>query len=134
MQRSLLEFQALLSGSTCFPTLPAIAWLLNYRCPDDIPTRLSRLPTSCSRTTHAPFSSMTARLPKSKEAFKVDGVEVRKYGVDEVGKYVKENLSPSSRRTRRHESKSGRRPSAVGLWRRLAGRYVNLLFSEITPG
>lgn len=72
------------------PTLPAIAWLLNYRCPDDIP----HSPVAFAYFVLTQDSSAIfvdhRKVDEVKDQLEADGVEIRKYGVDEVGKYVKE--------------------------------------------
>lgn len=72
------------------PTLPAIAWLLNYRCPSDIPfcpvayAYLVLTPSQC-----AVFVDKRKVENELDERWKGEDVEVRDYGVEEVGKFVK---------------------------------------------
>lgn len=72
------------------PTLPAIAWLLNYRCPSDIPfcpvayAYLVLTPSQC-----AVFVDKRKIENDLNERWKEEDVEVRDYGVEEVGKFVK---------------------------------------------
>ncbi|KGB76262.2 cytoplasmic protein [Cryptococcus deuterogattii R265] len=72
------------------PTLPAIAWLLNYRCPSDIPfcpvayAYLVLTPSQC-----AVFVDKRKVENELNERWKGEDVEVRDYGVEEVGKFVK---------------------------------------------
>lgn len=72
------------------PTLPAIAWLLNYRCPSDIPfcpvayAYLVLTPSQC-----AVFVDKRKVGNELDERWKGEDVEVRDYGVEEVGKFVK---------------------------------------------
>lgn len=84
------------SGSTkwiyVLPTLPAIAWLLNYRCPDDIPHSPVAFAYFVLTQDSCAIFVDDRKIAQVKDGFKEDGVEVRKYGVEEVGKYVKENL------------------------------------------
>lgn len=81
------------------PTLPAIAWLLNYRCPSDVPfcpvayAYLALTPTRCvifvdERKIGDPLA----------EIWKEDGIEARPYGVEEVGKFIKETVGELSLR------------------------------------
>lgn len=79
------------------PTLPAIAWLLNYRCPSDIPfcpvayAYLVLTPSKC-----AVFVDKRKVENELDERWKGEDVEVRDYGVEEVGKFVKAFVNENS--------------------------------------
>lgn len=72
------------------PSLPTIAWLLNYRCVGDIPF----LPVAFAYAalTHDACVIFVDSEKLEDEALKKDwkqaGVETRKYGIDEVEKFV----------------------------------------------
>jgi Xaa-Pro aminopeptidase len=74
------------------PTLPAIAWLFNYRCPTDIPY----CPVAFAYAALTPASAIIfidPRKVKDEDVladWKEAGVEIRPYGVDEVERAVKE--------------------------------------------
>ncbi|OCF39115.1 cytoplasmic protein [Kwoniella heveanensis CBS 569] len=74
------------------PTLPSIAWLLNIRCPTDIPfcpvpyAYLALTPDRC--VVFVDERKVTDE--ELKKRWKDEGVEVKPYGVEEVGRFVKE--------------------------------------------
>jgi hypothetical protein len=78
------------------PTLPAIAWLLNIRCPTDIPfcpvpyAYLGLTQDACVLFVDGKKVEDGSEVQNE---LKDAGVDVRGYGVDEVGKWVKESLS-----------------------------------------
>jgi Xaa-Pro aminopeptidase len=83
------------------PTLPAIAWLLNIRCPTDIPfcpvpyAYLGLTQDACVLFVDGKKVEDGSEVQNElKEA----GVDVRDYGVDEVGKWVKETLGKMKER------------------------------------
>ncbi|WWC90545.1 uncharacterized protein L201_005481 [Kwoniella dendrophila CBS 6074] len=99
--RSILSDQ-LASSTSCrlkaedwiyiLPTLPSIAWLLNFRCPSDIPfcpvayAYLVLTPESCT-------IFVDERKVKDQEELLTDwkqaGVDIKPYGIAEVGKFIK---------------------------------------------
>lgn len=75
------------------PTLPAIAWLLNIRCPGDIPycpVAYAYLVLTSDRVVI--FVDKRKLNDEVNDIFDKIGVEVRPYGVEEVGKAVKETV------------------------------------------
>ncbi len=73
------------------PTLPAIAWLLNYRCQSDVPfwpvayAYLVPSPTQCAIF----VDERKVRNADLRRRWDEEGIEVRAYGVQEVGNFVK---------------------------------------------
>ncbi|WVQ79732.1 hypothetical protein IAT38_001832 [Cryptococcus sp. DSM 104549] len=74
------------------PTLPAIAWLLNFRCPDDIPFCPVAYAYVVLTEERCVVFVDEAKLSEKelRQRWKGENVEVRGYGVEEVGKFVKE--------------------------------------------
>ncbi|KAK4686436.1 Xaa-Pro aminopeptidase, partial [Tremellales sp. Uapishka_1] len=74
------------------PTLPAIAWLLNYRCPGDVPfVPVAYAYLVLTEDTCVLFVDNKKVEDEGLRArWEDEGVEVRDYGVEEVGKAVKE--------------------------------------------
>ncbi|ODN90758.1 cytoplasmic protein [Cryptococcus wingfieldii CBS 7118] len=85
------------------PTLPAIAWLLNYRCPDDIPfcpvayAYLALTPDKC--VIFVDRKKITEELGNRWED---EGIEVRPYGVEQVGTFLKELASAQEEKSKLH--------------------------------
>lgn len=72
------------------PTLPAIAWLLNIRCPGDIPycpVAYAYLVLSSTQVTLLVDERKVG--DELRETIKKDNVEIRPYGVEAVGKVIK---------------------------------------------
>ncbi|WWD19234.1 hypothetical protein CI109_103692 [Kwoniella shandongensis] len=73
------------------PSLPSIAWLLNYRCPTDVPfcpvayAYLVLTEEKCVIF----VDERKVEDEELRDRWQNEGVEVRSYGVNEVGKYVK---------------------------------------------
>ena len=80
------------------PTLPAIAWLLNYRCPTDIPfvpvayAYLVLTPTTCVIF----VDQRKVQDEELKARFIVEGIQVQDYGVYAVGQYVKSFIAETT--------------------------------------
>ncbi|ORY29687.1 peptidase M24, structural domain-containing protein [Naematelia encephala] len=74
------------------PTLPAIAWLLNYRCLEDIPFCPVAYAYVALTTDECVVFVDERKLVNEelKVLWKAAGIEVRAYGVDKVQEYVKE--------------------------------------------
>lgn len=72
------------------PTLPTIAWLLNYRCKTDIPFLPVAFAYCVLTATSCQIFVDKAKLVDDElaNAWKEAGVEVQEYGVKAVGKYV----------------------------------------------
>jgi len=74
------------------PTLPGIAWLLNYRCPSDIPycpvayAYFVLTPTRCAIF----VDERKVQDAELRVRWDQEGLEVRPYGVEEVCKWVEE--------------------------------------------
>lgn len=74
------------------PALPSVAWLLNIRCEGDIPScpvgfaYLALTRNKCVLFTRK--EKVEDEVIKSR--FEEEGIQVREYGVEEVGKFVKE--------------------------------------------
>ncbi|OCF57628.1 cytoplasmic protein [Kwoniella mangroviensis CBS 10435] len=89
------------------PTLPSVAWLLNFRCPSDIPfcpvayTYLVLTPDKC--VIFVDERKITDEALK--EDWEKSGVEVRPYGIEEVGKYVKELQQRDRDETKKRQKK-----------------------------
>lgn len=80
------------------PALPVIAWLLNIRCEGDIPAcPVGYAYVALTSKTCVIFTQEEKVDKELKKRFSDDGVELRAYGVDEVGKFVKEVNEASTR-------------------------------------
>ena len=77
------------------PTLPAIAWLFNFRCPNDIlfcPVAFAYVTFTATKCV---IYVDRRKVPDGalKQRWEDEGVEVRDYGVEAVGQFVKEQLA-----------------------------------------
>jgi Xaa-Pro aminopeptidase len=80
------------------PTLPAIAWLLNIRCPGDIPycpVAYAYLALTADRVVI--FVDKRKVNDEVREQFESVNLEVKDYGVDEVGAWMKEAVKDFAR-------------------------------------
>ncbi|RXK42264.1 cytoplasmic protein [Tremella mesenterica] len=76
------------------PTLPAIAWLLNYRCPSDVPfCPVAYAYLLLTKTRCVIFVDGRKVGDELRDKLEIDKVELRPYGVEEVGKVLQEELS-----------------------------------------
>ena len=92
--RAVLDKKAKKGWIYVLPTLPAIAWLLNIRCPGDIPyVPVAYAYLVLSRDDCAVFVDKRKVDDDLQTLLDADGVEVRDYGVGEVGKYVQDAVS-----------------------------------------
>lgn len=79
------------------PTLPTLIWLLNYRCPTDVPYSPVAF-AYAALTSDSCVIFIDERKVTDEEVlqdWKECGVKIRPYGVDEVEKYVKEVVGVS---------------------------------------
>ena len=75
------------------PTLPAIAWLLNFRCPGDIPyCPVAYAYLVFTRDKCAVFLDSNKLDDDLRAIWAKDNIELHEYGVEEVGKYVKSQV------------------------------------------
>ncbi|WVF67507.1 hypothetical protein IAT40_002263 [Kwoniella sp. CBS 6097] len=94
LQANASPFQGIKSNTWIYvlPTLPSIAWLLNVRCPTDIPfcpVPYAYLVLTSKRCVIF-VEERKITNEELKKRWEDEGVEARPYGVEEVGKFVKD--------------------------------------------
>ncbi|WVR09447.1 hypothetical protein IAU60_006514 [Kwoniella sp. DSM 27419] len=93
--RALLESDYSSDWIYVLPALPSIAWLLNFRCPSDIPfcpvayAYLVLTPDACAIF----VDEGKVQDEGLRSRWKEEGVTIKPYGVEELGKYVKGRTS-----------------------------------------
>ncbi|WVN86205.1 uncharacterized protein L203_101366 [Cryptococcus depauperatus CBS 7841] len=84
------------------PTLPAIAWLLNFRCTSDIPfcpvaySYVVLTPSRC-----ALFVDERKVEDQLKQRLESEEVELKRYGIEEVGQFVREIVKDTESREKK---------------------------------
>ena len=91
--RAVLDKRARNGWVYVLPTLPAVAWLLNFRCPGDIPyCPVAYAYLVFTQDKCAIFVDSRKLDDGIRAIWSKDNIEVKDYGVDEVGKYVKDQV------------------------------------------
>ena len=73
------------------PALPSIAWLMNIRCPSDIPfCPVAYAYLLLSKERCVVFVDDRKVSDELRGIWDIDNIEIRPYGVEEVGKAVQE--------------------------------------------